>query len=299
MLRVAGGAAGKASSRNVVLASSPRIFGPITIGIVHRLIVLPARLLSSADAADLEAVFAHELAHIRRHDFAKNLLCELIALPVSYHPLPWGIRERILVTREMICDEIAAQTAPRRQYARSLLRLANLLLEGRPVTTPYAVGIFDSHSFERRLMRLTETAQPICGLRRIAVIAACALFGIGVGSSAIALHVRVNAPEAESKAQPSGPIAVSPKIMQGQRVNGPVPVYPPEAKKARIQGKVLLNAVIGKDGTVEHLTVASGPDALQKSALDAVRQWTYKPFLLNGEPVEVKTTITVVYSLSK
>jgi outer membrane biosynthesis protein TonB len=57
--------------------------------------------------------------------------------------------------------------------------------------------------------------------------------------------------------------------------------------------------VIGKDGTVEELKVASGPKELQQSSLDAVRQWIYKPFLLNGDPVEVKTTINVVYSLAK
>jgi outer membrane biosynthesis protein TonB len=57
--------------------------------------------------------------------------------------------------------------------------------------------------------------------------------------------------------------------------------------------------VIGKDGTVEELRVASGPKELQQSSLDAVRQWIYKPFLLNGDPVEVKTTINVVYSLAK
>jgi TonB family protein len=87
--------------------------------------------------------------------------------------------------------------------------------------------------------------------------------------------------------------------MQGQRIGGPMPIYPPDAKKARIQGTVLLDAVIGKDGTVESLTVVSGPPALRTSAQDAVRQWTYKPFLLNGDPVEVKTTITVTYSLAK
>ena len=70
------------------------------------------------------------------------------------------------------------------------------------------------------------------------------------------------------------------------------------AKKARIQGKVLLNAEIGKDGTVEKLEVVSGPSELKQSSLDAVRQWTYKPFLLNGEPVNVKTTITVIYTLA-
>ena len=284
----------------VAVATSPSIFGPITIGFLHKLVILPTGLLSGVEPADLDAVLAHEFAHIRRNDFLGNLACELIALPVSYHPLLWAIRDRTMETREMVCDRMASAIAPRNQYARSLLRLANLLLEGMPVTTPHAIGIFDSTSFERRLMRLTENASPVRGLRRIAIVAACALFGIGIGSSALAFHVNVSAQDTSSKpSQGSGPVAVAPGIMQGQRIGGPNPVYPPDAKKAKIQGKVLLDAVIGKDGTVEQLTVVSGPEALQKSSLDAVRQWTYKPFLLNGEPVEVKTTITVIYSLAK
>jgi TonB family protein len=76
-----------------------------------------------------------------------------------------------------------------------------------------------------------------------------------------------------------------------------VPTYPPDAKKAKIQGKVVLSVVIGKDGNVEGVRALSGPQELQQSAIDAVRQWTYKPYLLNGDAVEVKTTINVIYQL--
>jgi TonB family protein len=76
-----------------------------------------------------------------------------------------------------------------------------------------------------------------------------------------------------------------------------VPQYPPAAKKAKIQGTVVLSVVIGDDGNVENIQVVSGPNELQQSSIDAVRQWTYKPYLLNGNPVEVKTTIHVIYSL--
>jgi protein TonB len=76
-----------------------------------------------------------------------------------------------------------------------------------------------------------------------------------------------------------------------------VPVYPPDAKKAKIQGTVVLQAVVGKDGDVKNLRVLSGPQELQQSALDAVRQWKYRPYLLNGDPVEVETTVNIVYSL--
>jgi TonB family protein len=78
------------------------------------------------------------------------------------------------------------------------------------------------------------------------------------------------------------------------------PVYPPDAKKAKVSGAVTLSAVIGKDGTVENLIVIKSVRTdVDHSALDAVRQWRYQPYLLNGEPVEVKTTIHVVYSLKK
>jgi TonB family protein len=284
----------------VAVASSSRIFGPVTIGLRQKLVILPASLLSTVKAADLEAVIAHEFAHIRRHDFVKNLLYEFIALPVSYHPLLWAIRAQVMESREMVCDRMAAATGSRKEYAHSLLRLAGLLLQGVPVTTPHAIGIFDANSFERRIMRLTERTKPIHGLRRIAMVTACSVLGLAIAGSALALSVHVNGQDSGS--QPSEhpkAISVSPKVMQGQRLNGPMPVYPPDAKKAKVQGKVVLDAVIGKDGTVEKLTVVSGPDALQKSAMDAVRDWTYKPFLLNGEPVDVKTTITVTYSLGK
>ena len=149
-------------------------------------------------------------------------------------------------------------------------------------------------------MRLTETQSEIRGVRRLAAIAACVVLGAATCASALALHIGVDGLTADHvDSQPSQPIAVAPGVMQAQRINGPMPIYPPDAKKARIQGTVLLDAIIGKDGTVEKLVVQSGPSALQQSALDAVRQWTYKPFLLNGDPVDVKTTITVVYSLRK
>jgi TonB family protein len=59
----------------------------------------------------------------------------------------------------------------------------------------------------------------------------------------------------------------------------------------------VLSAVVGKDGNIENLQVLSGPSELQQASLDAVRQWMYKPYLLNGDPVEVKTTVNVVYTL--
>ena len=93
------------------------------------------------------------------------------------------------------------------------------------------------------------------------------------------------------------PVPVSAGVIQGLAISRPQPVYPDDAKKAGVQGIVVLHAIISKAGTVEQLQVVSGPEMLRASALDAVRQWTYKPYLLNGQPTEVETTINVNYTL--
>ncbi len=93
-------------------------------------------------------------------------------------------------------------------------------------------------------------------------------------------------------------IRVGGQVQTAKLVNKVTPVYPPLAKQARIQGTVRLQAVIAKDGSVVELQVLSGHPLLVQAALDAVRQWRYHPTLLNGEPVEVVTTVDVIFTLS-
>jgi len=93
-------------------------------------------------------------------------------------------------------------------------------------------------------------------------------------------------------------IRVSQGVTEGNLIRKVQPTYPPLAKTARIQGSVILNAVISKGGNIENLRVMSGHPMLVQSALDAVKQWKYRPYILNGEPVEVETTVTVNFNLS-
>ncbi len=93
-------------------------------------------------------------------------------------------------------------------------------------------------------------------------------------------------------------VRVSQGVSQGNLINQVKPIYPQIAKNARIQGAVVLQAEISKGGTIENLRVISGHPMLVPSALEAVKQWRYKPYYLNGEPVAVETTITVNFTLS-
>jgi hypothetical protein len=89
-------------------------------------------------------------------------------------------------------------------------------------------------------------------------------------------------------------------VAQGMIFKKQIPVYPQDAKDARVQGTVVLQATIGTDGGIHDLKVISGPwPSLIASSLWSVSHWTYKPYLLNGEPVEVETTINVIFSLGQ
>jgi len=95
----------------------------------------------------------------------------------------------------------------------------------------------------------------------------------------------------------SAPLPISQGVAQGFLVHQVKPVYPPLARQARIQGAVLLQAIIGKDGSIENLRLVSGHPMLAPAAIEAVRQWRYRPYTLNRAPVEVQTEITVDFVL--
>jgi protein TonB len=93
-------------------------------------------------------------------------------------------------------------------------------------------------------------------------------------------------------------VRVSTGVATGLLLRKVQPNYPPLAKAARIQGHVLLQAEISKDGTIQNLQLISGHPMLAPAAIEAVKQWRYKPYLLNGEPVAVETQVDVIFSLS-
>jgi len=93
-------------------------------------------------------------------------------------------------------------------------------------------------------------------------------------------------------------IRVAARVAEANLIHDVTPQYPPEAGRARLEGTVLLMAVIGKDGSVKDVRVESGLPILAQAAIDAVRQWRYKPYLIDGEPVEVDSRITINFTLS-
>lgn len=97
----------------------------------------------------------------------------------------------------------------------------------------------------------------------------------------------------------SGPIHISSTIAESVAIYKTIPVYPPIARAAHVEGTVRLEATISKTGSIENLRVTSGNPMLQQAALNAVSCWRYKPYLLDGQPVEVETAVDVIFTLNR
>ena len=96
---------------------------------------------------------------------------------------------------------------------------------------------------------------------------------------------------------PKKPV-ISSGVMEGHKLSGVNPRYPTIAIVSHVQGTVVLAATISRTGAIENLQVLSGPPMLRAAAEDAVRRWRYRPYMLNGEPVEVETTVNVIFHLA-
>jgi protein TonB len=103
-------------------------------------------------------------------------------------------------------------------------------------------------------------------------------------------------PDVRQAAQPTRHISQG--VMEGMLIDKVLPIYPSPARAMHIAGRVELQATISRDGTIDNLRVVDGPVLLRAAALEAARKWSYRPYLLNGEPVEVETTINVDFTMN-
>jgi beta-lactamase regulating signal transducer with metallopeptidase domain/stalled ribosome alternative rescue factor ArfA len=151
--------------------------GPVVVGATKPLLLWRegfARDLLARDREDeLMAALCHEMAHIRRHDYLMNLLCEAAALPLKWHPVTYAVEGRIRSTREMVCDAIAAGAMESEtKYAKCLLSLAQSMVGASGIAAPAAgpaaaLGLFSNNALEERVMRLMRTRIAMSGRAKV------------------------------------------------------------------------------------------------------------------------------------
>jgi protein TonB len=121
--------------------------------------------------------------------------------------------------------------------------------------------------------------------------------GTGIPGGVLGGIIGGSAPPPPPAPVHTGPLRVGGNVEAGRVLEKVDPTYPPIARAARIQGTVVLHAIVGKDGTIQKLTYVSGPAMLMNACMSAVHQWRYKPYILDGEPWEVDTEISCVFSV--
>jgi beta-lactamase regulating signal transducer with metallopeptidase domain len=174
------------SLRGVAIRSSRETASPFISGIRRPVLVMPESILRQTPKDDLSSILAHEFAHVKRHDFPLNLLYEILQLPVAFHPVTSVLKGRIDRSRELACDEMAAEeTSSRRGYARSLLRIAqSISMESVQRQSNHALGLFYTDNLEERIMSLLAIKNGIgkrwgqLVLGAVAAIFVVACFGI-------------------------------------------------------------------------------------------------------------------------
>lgn len=169
---------------------SSAVVSPVTMGVVRPVLLLPETFAENSEN-EITAVLCHELAHVRRRDYLVNLLCQVGALPIAYHPATHAMQQRVRQTREMVCDAMAADAMRSTSgYARCLVVLAQRMLGGRAVAEQVqAVGLFDNNVLEERVMRLLETKTKMSTQARVARVATGAVLMAAVMATTAIFHL--------------------------------------------------------------------------------------------------------------
>jgi beta-lactamase regulating signal transducer with metallopeptidase domain len=173
--------------KGVTLLFSSQTTVPITAG--RRSIVLPEALFDSATPDLLSAAMGHEMAHIKRRDFAFNLCYQLLSIPLAFHPAIVFIKRRINETRELACDEMVTERwLDALDYTRSLLRMADSAMGFHRPT--YSLGVFEADILEERIMKLIERKPRLSGRGRTIILAL--VLSLVSASTAVATVFSIN-----------------------------------------------------------------------------------------------------------
>jgi beta-lactamase regulating signal transducer with metallopeptidase domain len=246
---------------------------PSVTGWLRPVVLLPISAVTGLTPDQLEAVFAHELAHIRRHDYLVNLLQMVAEALLFYHPAVWWISARMRHERELCCDDLAVRACGGAlSYARALTALEKM----RAARPALAVGSTDGPLLYR-IRRLVMGADEYGPSKLSGTIA------LSLGVACLALCV--NWARGQEATRPNVPRAAEFRDSEGVTVSTagatvlhrPRVEYPGTLMEKQVQGTVTVEASLDAAGNVMDARVLSGPDELRKVALSSVLNWHFSP----------------------
>ncbi len=277
---------------------SGEIDAPATFGHRRPAVLVPPAFLRMAPEAQ-RAVAAHELLHVRRHDWALSVVEEAVRAALWFHPAVHWLLGRIRLCREQVVDlQVASRLADRRVYLEALLEVARGLVRARAL--PAALMLREAHLKDRIELLLEEVHMSKTRIvLSLAASAVALVAAAAVAAWSFPLHAVGARDEAAAGGTPAGVATgaepAAKRLPERKLVSKVNPTYPPEAKKDKIEGIVLLEITIEKTGEVSSVSPVKGPEALREAAATAVRQWRYEPSGVGP----TRATITVRFILDK
>ncbi len=274
---------------------------PAVTGILRPRIVIPERTAREMEPGELRAVLLHEDAHRRRHETLRLALQRLALTVFFFYPPLWLLLREINTSAEMACDEAVIDAGtPAGTYTSAIAKTLGLGLEENLAVS--VLGFGSLSPVRARLDRLERNRRYIAMKRhRLAVSAAVLLVVIVSFVPMAPLADSPPAPPAppEAPAEPQLPegVQTAPRLVADEVV---LPEYPEAARKAGVQGRVLLEVLVKADGSATGVVVREGipghPE-LDRAAVDAVMKWEFKPATSEGVPVDMAVIVPIEFRL--
>jgi TonB family protein len=276
---------------------SCEIAQPAGFGLRHPVVLLPERFFAMDPQAQ-RTVACHELLHVARRDWPWIVVEEVVRALFWFHPAVWWLVERIQESREQLVDRLVIARIPsKRAYMTALLAFA----DGDRRSATLATAFLRRRHLRSRLRKLGK--ESVMSRRRLvwtAVVMVCVLAG-SVAGTAIALPI--GWPIGKAAAHPQEVVdGKDPGVTLPKVISEVKPRYTPEAMQARIQGTLMMTAVVRIDGTPGDITITKSLDTaygLDKQAVDALSQWRFESGRKDGKPVPVRVTIEMRFWLRK
>ncbi|WP_243286164.1 M56 family metallopeptidase [Geothrix terrae] len=274
----------------VRLGLSDRVDSLVVLGWLKPVVLVPAAALLVLSPEALEALLAHELAHVRRGDFLANLVQTLAEALLFYHPAVWWLSRRIRQEREHCCDDAAVNTCGDPiLYASALVGLEELRSRSNliPDLAPAASG---GHLM-LRIQRLLRPHPTHATGSPVAAFIPALLLATALGLTTLSA---TTTPKPATRV--SDPVEMDFKKIRVKH-QPDAPAYPPEAKAQRIQGTVVVVVVIDAQGKVQDAKAISGPPELHACAVGYAKIWEFEPVKVKGKPVPARFKLTMPFRL--
>jgi TonB family protein len=265
---------------------------PGVFGIVRPMLVWPAELSDRLSDAELEAIMAHEICHVKRRDNLTALAQMIVEIIFWFHPVVWWIGTRLVVERERACDEEVLEMGTDNQsYAEGILKVCGFCLRAPARFVAGVGGSALAQRIEAIMSCRTSSSSTWVRALPIALLSLCAIVPLAAGA----------ATASRSAAEQSGQV-----YKPGKDVTAPVlvrevkPQYTREALQAKIQGNIQLQAIVLESGEVGEVTVVRSLDTehgLDVEAVNALKQWIFKPGTKDKKPVPVVVDIEMTFRL--